>query len=208
MKGSAITGPVAKECVRTSFPSYHERRDAHSLFITSQLSYFALGLPIDPDWPLLLWQADLWPRIASNAGTVVWAQLLFLSSIFILTLCSSMIMTMNSRVHTPIAIYIKRLTQTTLRATPTPELMPNSFIGVYVNINSIGIQYDHHSDGRCLHVATRTPSVAKKHAIPPLALCTCAVFKWVQVQLMCWPAENHYLIVLLRPSRTIWRLSS
>ena len=106
--------------------------------------------------------------------------------------------------------YIKRLTQTTLRAMPTPKLMPNSFINVYVNINSIGIQYDHHLDGRCLHVATRTPSVAKnlKHAVPPLALCTCAVFKWVQVQLLCWPAENHYLIVLLRPSRTIWRLSS
>jgi len=46
MKGSAITGPVAKECVSRQKP---------------------LILLID----LITYQADLWPRIASNAGTVV-----------------------------------------------------------------------------------------------------------------------------------------
>lgn len=50
MKGSAITGPVAKECVssRNYLPS------------TS-----------DADCSSVVCQADLWPRIASNAGTVV-----------------------------------------------------------------------------------------------------------------------------------------
>lgn len=47
MKGSAITGPVAKECV--------------SLLLIQNLYLVCLIVP----------QADLWPRIASNAGTVV-----------------------------------------------------------------------------------------------------------------------------------------
>ncbi|KAL0958911.1 hypothetical protein HGRIS_014228 [Hohenbuehelia grisea] len=47
MKGSAITGPVAKECVRSVVSSYTE--------------FCLTSVP----------QADLWPRIASNAGTVV-----------------------------------------------------------------------------------------------------------------------------------------
>lgn len=46
MKGSAITGPVAKECVRLSSRLLRDCSD-------------------------LAMQADLWPRIASNAGTVV-----------------------------------------------------------------------------------------------------------------------------------------
>jgi hypothetical protein len=46
MKGSAITGPVAKECVRYALSAAH--------YVTHHLL-----------------QADLWPRIASNAGTVV-----------------------------------------------------------------------------------------------------------------------------------------
>jgi large subunit ribosomal protein L23e len=47
MKGSAITGPVAKECVSLAL-------DHFSVPLTNLIS-----------------QADLWPRIASNAGTVV-----------------------------------------------------------------------------------------------------------------------------------------
>ena len=47
MKGSAITGPVAKECV--------------SPLLIQNLYLVCLIVP----------QADLWPRIASNAGTVV-----------------------------------------------------------------------------------------------------------------------------------------
>jgi len=47
MKGSAITGPVAKECVRCTLPKLY------LYFLTITL------------------QADLWPRIAANAGTVV-----------------------------------------------------------------------------------------------------------------------------------------
>lgn len=49
MKGSAITGPVAKECV----------------------SRLRFGCCLPSIGPHLLPQADLWPRIASNAGTVV-----------------------------------------------------------------------------------------------------------------------------------------
>jgi len=49
MKGSAITGPVAKECVSPLCPLVGQVSQADSN--TSQ--------------------ADLWPRIASNAGTVV-----------------------------------------------------------------------------------------------------------------------------------------
>ena len=49
MKGSAITGPVAKECVRTHL--------LRSYPLNTTLTSFC--------------QADLWPRIASNAGTVV-----------------------------------------------------------------------------------------------------------------------------------------
>ena len=49
MKGSAITGPVAKECVSPPCPLVDQVSQADSN--TSQ--------------------ADLWPRIASNAGTVV-----------------------------------------------------------------------------------------------------------------------------------------
>ena len=48
MKGSAITGPVAKECVRFLF--------------------FLNWCDVEVD---MISQADLWPRIASNAGTVV-----------------------------------------------------------------------------------------------------------------------------------------
>ena len=51
MKGSAITGPVAKECVR---------------LITKILHH----IPYLDHIPFPS-QADLWPRIASNAGTVV-----------------------------------------------------------------------------------------------------------------------------------------
>lgn len=51
MKGSAITGPVAKECVRAALFSSLSLLDADDTFST--------------------FQADLWPRIASNAGTVV-----------------------------------------------------------------------------------------------------------------------------------------
>ncbi|KAG6369833.1 60S ribosomal protein L17/L23 [Boletus reticuloceps] len=47
MKGSVIVGPVAKECVRI-----------HPMFDGDQHSYSHL-------------QADLWPRIAAKAGTVV-----------------------------------------------------------------------------------------------------------------------------------------
>lgn len=47
MKGSAITGPVAKECV------------------CALLTFFRYPLT------QVFLQADLWPRIASNAGTVV-----------------------------------------------------------------------------------------------------------------------------------------
>ena len=47
MKGSVIVGPVAKECVST-----------YLFFLVDQLSYAAR-------------QADLWPRIAAKAGTVV-----------------------------------------------------------------------------------------------------------------------------------------
>ena len=47
MKGSAITGPVAKECVCFR----------HLQIVDSNSMTFI--------------QADLWPRIASNAGTVV-----------------------------------------------------------------------------------------------------------------------------------------
>lgn len=45
MKGSAITGPVAKECVSVTGTKIGKRTN--------------------------LFKADLWPRIASNAGTVV-----------------------------------------------------------------------------------------------------------------------------------------
>lgn len=53
MKGSAITGPVAKECVRPF------------LFTSDLTSHFWLIILLSNE------QADLWPRIASNAGTVV-----------------------------------------------------------------------------------------------------------------------------------------
>lgn len=52
MKGSAITGPVAKECVRLPYTLIMPRRRR-----------------ADRDCRYV--QADLWPRIASNAGTVV-----------------------------------------------------------------------------------------------------------------------------------------
>ena len=51
MKGSAITGPVAKECVRLI------TKPLHHIPYLDHISFPS--------------QADLWPRIASNAGTVV-----------------------------------------------------------------------------------------------------------------------------------------
>jgi hypothetical protein len=64
MKGSAITGPVAKECVCTFLSKLH-------YIFSPLLLFFDAFLLLSNDSDCLLQQADLWPRIASNAGTVV-----------------------------------------------------------------------------------------------------------------------------------------